>query len=79
MKNMVMIYSGLLVSTYIINAITAPLYANNCTSITTYNSPICSTGLSILTGAAGLNYWIYYFAITSLAVFILSKTIGRGK
>ena len=76
---MVMIYSGLLVSTYIINAITAPLYANNCTSIATYNSPICSTGLSILTGAAGLNYWIYYFAITSLAVFILSKTVGRGK
>ena len=79
MKNTIMIYSGALVLTYIVNAVTAPLYADNCTSITTYNSPICSTGLSVLTGAAGLNYWIYYFAITSIGLFILSKTVGRGK
>jgi hypothetical protein len=79
MKNTVIIYTGLLVSTYIVNAIIAPLYANNCTTIGNYNSPICSTGLSILTGAAGLNYWIYYFALTSFGLFIMSKTIGRGK
>jgi len=79
MKNMIMIYSGVLISTYMINAIIAPLYANNCTTIGNYNSPICSTGLTLLAGAASLNYWIYYFAISSLALFILSKTIGRGK
>ena len=79
MKNMIMMYSGLLISTYIANAIIAPLYANNCTTLANYNSPICSTGLALLGGAASLNYWIYYFAITSLGIFILSKTIGRGK
>ena len=79
MKNMIMIYSGLLISTYIANAIIAPLYANNCTTITNYNSPICSTGLTLLTGAAGLNYWIYYFALSSLGLFVLSKTVGRWK
>ena len=76
---MVMIYSGLLFSTYIINGIIAPLYANNCTTITNYNSPICSTGLTLMAGAASLNYWIYYFAITSVGMFILSKTVGRRK
>ena len=76
---MIMIYSGLLISTYIANAIIAPLYANNCTTITNYNSPICSTGLTLLTGAAGLNYWIYYFALSSLGLFVLSKTVGRWK
>ena len=76
---MIIIYSGLLISTYIANAIIAPLYANNCTTITNYNSPICSTGLTLLTGAAGLNYWIYYFALSSLGLFVLSKTVGRWK
>ena len=79
MKNMIMIYSGLLISTYIANAIIAPLYANNCTTITNYNSPICSTGLTLLTGGSGLNYWIYYFALSSLGLFVLSKSVGRGK
>jgi len=79
MKNVLTIYSGILVSTYLINAIVAPLYANNCTAITNYNSPMCATGLSLMVGAAGLNYWIYYFAITSAGLFILSKTIRRGK
>ena len=76
---MLAIYSCALASTYLINALIAPLYANNCTTLTNYNSPICSTGLSLLVGAAGLNYWIYYFAIMSIGLFILSKTIGRGK
>ena len=68
------IISGGFVSTYIINAIVAPLYSNNCVQILNYNSPFCVTALSMLTGASYLNYWVFYTTITTLGVILISKT-----
>ncbi len=73
------IYPTILASTYLTNAIVSPLYATNCVQVMNFNSPICASALSIMMGAASLNYWTYYISITSVGIFILSRTIGRGK
>jgi hypothetical protein len=74
-----LIYPTILASTYLTNAIVSPLYAANCVQVMNFNSPICASALSIMMGAASLNYWTYYISITSAGIFILSRTIGRGK
>ena len=72
-----LIISGGFVSTYIINAIVAPLYSNNCVQLLNYNFPFCLTALSILTGASYLNYWVFYTTITTLGIILISKTIQK--
>jgi len=67
------IISGLLVSTYIVNAIGATFYGSKCISIMSYNSPICATTLLTLTSAATLNYWIYYACLTSIGIWGFKK------
>jgi|TARA_B110000196_G_C20713201_1_gene460637 hypothetical protein len=73
------LYPVILAGTYITNAVVSPLYSNNCIQIMNYNSPVCTTALSIMVTSASLNYWTYYISLTSTALFILSKTIGRRK
>ena len=73
------IYPCILAGTYITNAVVSPLYSENCVQIMNFNSPVCATALSIMVGAASLNYWTYYISITSVGIFILSKTIRGGK
>lgn len=73
------VYPSILAATYITNAVVSSLYAKNCVQIMNFNSPVCATALSIMMGAASLNYWTYYISISSAAIFILSRTIGRGK
>lgn len=59
---------GILISTYIVNAIGATFYGTNCISPLSYNSPICATSLVVLTASATVNYWIYYATITTVGM-----------
>ena len=63
-------FGGILIGTYVVNAILAPIYASNCLGILSYNSPVCSTTLMGMMSASLINYWIYYIAITSFVMWI---------
>ena len=68
---------GVFASTYIINAIFAPLYSNNCVKILSYNSPFCISSLSLLALTSYVNGWLFYITLTTGALFIIAKTIGK--
>jgi len=70
---MYMVIGGILASTYVVNAIGAIFYRNNCISLMSYNSPICGTVLVGVTGAATVNYYIYYVVVASVIGWCLSK------
>jgi len=63
-------FGGILIGTYVVNAILAPLYASNCLGILSYNSPVCSTTLTGMMTASVINYWIYYIAVSSFVMWI---------
>jgi len=78
-STVVQMVGGLLVGTYIVNAILAPMYANGCVGLLSYNSPICATTLLGLTGAASVNYWIYYATLTSVILWSIGFLKGLFK
>lgn len=73
MMNSFLISAGIFASTYVLNAVIAPLYSNNCVQIMNYNSPPCALGLGILTSCAYINYWIFYISIVSGLSFLFTK------
>ena len=60
---------GILGTTYILNAVLAPIYSANCLGFLSYNSPVCATTLAGMTTASLVNYWIYYVALTSVIMW----------
>lgn len=70
---MYLVIGGILASTYVVNALGAVFYSNNCISLMSYNSPICSTVLVGVAGAASVNYYIYYVVVASVIGWCILK------
>ena len=67
--------TGIFISLYLLvcfvgNYICTSLYYNNCTSIMSYNSPICMILLTIIGGLSILYSYIWYVIICTLVITI---------
>ena len=71
--NSLLLSGGIFISTYIINALVAPIYSNNCVKILNYNSPPCIFALGTLSFASYINYWIFYITCLAATSAILLK------